>query len=58
MKHIEKKPREYQLPLRMDEEEKRLLTLLAQEWGVTLASALRRLIREAPMKKEIEDYGR
>jgi predicted transcriptional regulator len=47
MTDIGKKPKRNTLLIRLDDDERRKLEQLAATWGVPLAAAIRRLIREA-----------
>ena len=50
MKNAKKINRDYQIPVKLDEVEREKLVRIALEWGVSLVSAIRRLIRETPTK--------
>jgi hypothetical protein len=52
MSDIERLPKKSRLLVLLDAQERAMLERLAAQWGVSLAGAVRRLIRESPASQE------
>jgi len=52
MNDRQKPKKDLQILVRVDANERAMIERIADEWGVSLSAAMRRLIRESPAGKE------
>ncbi len=54
MGDTKKEPHSYQMPLRLDDDERAKLEAIASMWRLSLAATIRRLIREKRIRRDDE----